>query len=381
MSLAGIRDMSTIETPPEERLPIKTHVGAYDERLVREAVLREIERNGQVFFVHNRVHSIAMVAGRLNSAIPEGRISVTHGQMPEEELEKVMADFVNHKTDILVTTTIIESGLDIPNVNTLIIDRADRLGLTQLYQLRGRVGRGSSNAYAYFFYDRGRQLTPEARKRLKTISEATDLGAGFAIAMKDLEIRGAGNLLGVEQSGYIAAVGFDLYSRLLNEAVEDLKQERLSGGEKKIFPPAVPSVGLPLAAFIPEEYIADLSTRLNFYQRLAVIRRAQEIENIARELSDRFGSPPPEVANLLYAVEIKQLATEARLESISTENRQVVLNFNDRRDLNRSSLAQEMKSGIKVGSGRIKLDIKQLGDGWQEILKEILRGMTVKSNS
>jgi transcription-repair coupling factor (superfamily II helicase) len=375
MSLAGIRDMSTIETPPEERLPIKTHVGAYDDRLVREAVLREIERNGQIFFVHNRVHSIAMVANRLSNLIPEGRISVAHGQMPEEELEEVMAEFINQKADILVTTTIIESGLDIPNVNTLIIDYADRLGLTQLYQLRGRVGRGSNNAYAYFFYNRGKQLTPEARKRLKTISEATDLGAGFAVAMKDLEIRGAGNLLGVEQSGYIAAVGFDLYSRLLNEAVEELKQGRAAEAEKRILQPSVPTMGLPLAAFIPEEYIPDLSTRLNFYQRLAVVKRAQEIEDIARELNDRFGPSPKEVENLLYIAEIKQLAAEAMLESISIENRQVVLYFNKDRDLNKLSFVHDIKSGIKVGSDRIKLDIRILGDNWQTLLEEMLRTM------
>ncbi len=364
--------MSTIETPPEERLPIKTYVGAYDERLVREAVLREIERNGQVFFVHNRVHSIGMVAGKLRNLVPEGRISVAHGRLPEEELEKVMADFINHKTDVLVTTTIIESGLDIPNVNTLIVDHADRLGLTQLYQLRGRVGRGSSNAYAHFFYNRGKQLTPEARKRLKTIAEATELGAGFAVAMKDLEIRGAGNLLGVEQSGYIAAVGFDLYSRLLNEVVEEIKKGTTLE-EKKIVRPSAPAMGLPLAAFIPEEYIPDLSTRLNFYQRLAAVKRARDIEDIARELSDRFGQAPEEVENLLYAVEIKQLATEAMLESISTENKQVVLHFSSGRDLNKLSLAQDTKSGIRVGSDRIKLDIKILGSSWQEVLRQVLQ--------
>jgi transcription-repair coupling factor (superfamily II helicase) len=373
MSLAGIRDMSTIETPPEERLPIKTYVGVYDDRLVREAVLRELERNGQVFFVHNRVHTIDMVASRLSSLVPEGRISVAHGRMREEGLEKVMAEFINHKADILVTTTIIESGLDIPNVNTLIIDHADRLGLTQLYQLRGRVGRGSSNAYAHFLFDRGKQLTPEARKRLKTISEATELGAGFAVAMKDLEIRGAGNLLGVEQSGYIAAVGFDLYSRLLNEAVEELRQGRTLEEGKKILHPSVPTVGLPLAAFIPEEYMPDLSTRLSFYQRLAVVKRAQEIEDVARELNDRFGPPPEPVTNLLYVVEIKLLATEAMLESISTENRQIVLHFNSGRELSKLSLAQDFKSGIKVGSDRIKLDIKIFGASWQEVLKEVLR--------
>jgi len=377
MSLAGIRDLSTIETPPEERLPIKTYVGAYDERLIREAILRELERNGQVFFVHNRVHSIAMVANRLSSLVHEGRISVAHGRMPEEELEKVMAEFANQKSDILVTTTIIESGLDIPNVNTLIVDQADRLGLTQLYQLRGRVGRGSDNAYAYFFFDRGKQLTPEARKRLKTISEAAELGAGFAVAMKDLEIRGAGNLLGVEQSGYIAAVGFDLYSRLLSEAVEELKLGGAVEKEGKILEPSAPTVALPLAAYIPEEYIPNLSTRLGFYQRLAVVKRAQEIEDIAVELNDRFGSIVQPVKNLLYIVEIKQLAIEAKLKSISTEDRRIVLHFDNAKEVKNLSAIHEFKSGIKVSSDRIKLDIKLLGNNWQEILKKVLQKVAV----
>ncbi|MCJ7655345.1 MAG: DEAD/DEAH box helicase, partial [Dehalococcoidia bacterium] len=346
MSLAGIRDMSTIETPPEERLPIKTYVGAYDERAIREAILRELERNGQVFFVHNRVHNIAMVANRLSSLVPEGRICIAHGQMPEGELERVMTDFVNHRSDILVTTTIIESGLDMPNVNTLIVDQADKLGLTQLYQLRGRVGRGSNNAYGYFFFDRGKQLTPEARKRLQTISEATELGAGFAVAMKDLEIRGAGNLLVVEQSGYIAAVGFDLYSRLLAEAVEDVKQGQAVENVRKIAQPPVPAVALPLTAYIPEEYIFDLSTRLDFYQRLAVAKQAQEVEGIALEFSDRFGPMPQAVRNLLYVVEIKQLAAVAMVKSISTEDRQIVLYLDGTREINRLSLTQDFKYGV-----------------------------------
>jgi transcription-repair coupling factor (superfamily II helicase) len=372
MSLAGIRDMSTIETPPEERLPIKTHVGAYDERMIREAVLREVDRNGQVFFVHNRVHSIARVADRLKGLVPEVRVSVAHGQMPEDELEKVMGNFINHKSDILITTTIIESGLDIPNTNSLIVNQANRLGLTQLYQLRGRVGRGSNNAYAYFLYDRGQQLTPEARKRLKTISEATELGAGFAVAMKDLEIRGAGNLLGVEQSGYVAAVGFDLYSRLLNEAVEELKRGRVLEKEGKVVYPPVPAIDLPLAAFIPEEYISDLSTRLTFYQRLAAVKRSGEIDDIEQELTDRFGPPVEEVKNLLYVVRIKRLATEAALDSITTENKLIVLNFNNGGDFKKLLLASPIKAGIKIGSDRIKLDIKMLGARWQEVLTQVL---------
>ena len=226
MSLVGVRDMSTMETPPEDRLPVRTYVAEYDERLIRDAVLRELERNGQVFFVHNRVQSIEIMADKLRHLIPEARVTVGHGQMPEGELEKVTTEFMQGKSDILVCSTIIESGLDMPNVNTLIINQADRFGLTQLYQLRGRVGRGATLAYAYFLFDKGKRLTPVAEKRLRTIYEATELGAGFSIAMKDLEIRGAGTLLGMRQSGQISAVGFNLYSQMLAAAVEKLKMQK-----------------------------------------------------------------------------------------------------------------------------------------------------------
>ena len=374
MSLAGIRDMSTMETPPEERLPIKTYVGAYDDSLVRQAILRELERNGQAFFVHNRVQTITSVANELGSLVPEARLSIAHGQMPEDKLEEIMTQFISHKSDVLLTTTIIESGLDMPNVNTLIIDQADKLGLTQLYQLRGRVGRGSNHAYAYFLFDKGKQLTPQARKRLKTISEATELGAGFAIAMKDLEIRGAGNLLGVEQSGYIAAVGFDLYCRLLAEAVENIKEKQAGEDRGKILPSTVPAVALPVNAYIPEEYIFTPSTKLAFYQRLAVAKRAEEIGDIAQELNDRFGALPPPVKNLLYIVEIKQLAAKAKVESISTKDKQIILRFDSTKELTGLPLSQGYKNGIKIRSKQIELDIKRIGNNWQETLKEVLQG-------
>ncbi len=374
MSLAGIRDMSTMETPPEERLPIKTYIGAYDDSLVRQAILRELERNGQVFFVHNRVQTIASVANKLGSLVPEAKLYIAHGQMPEDKLEEIMTQFISHKSDVLLTTTIIESGLDMPNVNTLIIDQADKLGLTQLYQLRGRVGRGSNHAYAYFLFDKGKQLTPQARKRLKTISEATELGAGFAIAMKDLEIRGAGNLLGVEQSGYIAAVGFDLYCRLLAEAVENIKEKQAGEDRGKILPSTVPAVALPVNAYIPEEYIFTPSTRLVFYQRLAAAKRAEEIGDIAQELNDRFGALPPPVKNLLYIVEIKQLAAEAKVESISTKDGQIILRFDSTKELTRLPLFQDYENGIKIHAKQIELDIKRIGNNWQETLKEVLQG-------
>ncbi|MFH1646366.1 MAG: transcription-repair coupling factor, partial [Chloroflexota bacterium] len=310
MSLVGVRDMSTMETPPEERLPVKTYVAEYNDHLVREAILRELERNGQVFFVHNRVQSIAMVAASLRELVPEANVAIAHGQMPEEELEKVMTDFTGGRVDILVCTTIIESGLDMPNANTLIVNRADKFGLTQLYQLRGRVGRGANLAYAYLLYDGGRHLTPVAHKRLRTIYEATELGAGFSIAMKDLEIRGAGTLLGPRQSGHITAIGFNLYCRLLAEAVEEQKAQR-AGRPKP--PPRIPapSVDLPLDAFIPGDYVPDVETRLELYRERGSPEAAGRLDDIAREYADRFGRPPAEVENLFYTVRVKGLAARA----------------------------------------------------------------------
>src|SRR5206468_2624999 len=226
MAISGVRDLSLIETPPEARLPIKTYVTAFRPQLVREVILRELERGGQVFFVHNRVETIEKLHEELEALVPEAKFIVGHGQMPEDHLEKVMQTFVAGEADVLLCTTIIESGLDIPNANTLIVDHADKLGLAQLYQLRGRVGRGANRAYAYFLYHAGRKVTDTARERLSTIEQATELGAGFRIALKDLEIRGAGNLLGPEQSGQVAAVGLDLYTRLLATSVDKARAER-----------------------------------------------------------------------------------------------------------------------------------------------------------
>jgi transcription-repair coupling factor (superfamily II helicase) len=372
MSLVGVRDMSTMETPPEDRLPIKTYVAPYDNRLIREAILRELERNGQVFFVHNRVQSIAFVASKLQSLVPEARIAIAHGQMPEAELEKVMADFTRGQSDILVCTTIIESGLDMPNVNTLIVNQADRLGLTQLYQLRGRVGRGANLAYAYFLYEAGKQLTPTAEKRLKTIFQATELSAGFSIALKDLEIRGAGTLLGVKQSGHITAVGFNLYCRLLADAVEEQKARR--AGVIKTTPPHLPppTIDLPLPAYIPEDYVPDLNTRLSLYQRLVKVDQAEVIGDLAQEFGDRFGALPPEVRNLLYALRIKILAGKAGIESIDTINRQIVIRRFQGMPFDRQKLAPLARDGIKLGLTQIYLSPKRLGQAWQQVLEEVL---------
>jgi transcription-repair coupling factor (superfamily II helicase) len=382
MALVGVRDMSTISTPPDERLPIKTYVAEYDDRLVREAILRELERNGQVFFVHNRVQSIAVIAEKLRSLVPEARIAIGHGRMREDELESAMTEFARGKSDVLVCTTIIESGLDMPNVNTLIVNQADKLGLTQLYQLRGRVGRGANLAYAYFLYDKGKHITPAAQKRLRTIYEATELGAGFNIAMKDLEIRGAGTLLGTKQSGYISAIGFNLYCRLLAEAVEEQKARLAGVTEKK--PPVLPapSLDLPLTAYIPDDYVSDVETRLSLYQRMVKLETVEGVAALAQELEDRFGPPsiapkerrtgalPDEVRNLLYALKIKLLATQAKLESVSTEDGQIVLRVFQGMQFDRSKLAPLLKEGIRIGVTQLRIPVRK---GWQGLLEEVVR--------
>jgi transcription-repair coupling factor (superfamily II helicase) len=377
MSLVGVRDMSTMETPPEERLPIKTYVAQYSERLIREAVLKELERNGQVFFVHNRVQSIAFVAAKLESIVPEAKIAVAHGQMPEAGLERVMADFAQGRSDVLVCTTIIESGLDMPNVNTLIVNQADKFGLTQLYQLRGRIGRGANLAHAYFLYEREKGLTPTAEKRLKTIFEATELGAGFGIAMKDLEIRGAGTLLGVKQSGYISAVGFSLYCQLLAEAVEEQKARLAGIPEEKIKPSRLPTpaIDLPLSAYIPEEYVADLDIRLSLYQSLAKIDKAEQVEAMADEFNDRFGPLPGEVKNLLYAVRIKALAAQAGIESITTDDGQIVIRLFEGMRFDRQKLEPRLRDGIKLGVTQLRLSPRRLGGEWRHVLEELLKSL------
>jgi transcription-repair coupling factor (superfamily II helicase) len=376
MSLVGVRDMSVIETPPENRLPIRTYIAQYNEQLIREAILRELERNGQVFFVHNRVQGIAGIADKLKALLPETKVAIAHGQMPEEKLERVMFDFQKGDINLLVCTTIIESGLDLPNVNTLIINRADRFGLTQLYQLRGRIGRGSNLAYAYFLYDKEKRLTPTAVKRLQTIFEATELGAGFGIAMKDLEIRGAGTLLGTRQSGNISAVGFNLYTQLLAGAVDDRKA-KMSGSYRE---PAVthspaPPVDLPLKAYVPDDYISDLDTRLSVYQRLTGLHSLEQVSDLAAELKDRFGNVPPEVENLLLILRIRIIGTKTGIESITTNDRVVTLRFFPNSQVNRQKIVGMLRYGIKMGTTQLIFNLKQLGQGWQKIFEDIVTGL------
>jgi transcription-repair coupling factor (superfamily II helicase) len=298
MSLTGIRDMSLINTPPEDRQPILTYVGEYIDNAVAEAVRRELLREGQVFYVHNRVGDIEFIAEHVRNLVPEARVAIAHGQMDESRLERVVLDFADREYDVLVCTTIVESGLDMPSVNTLVVDRADLLGLAQLYQLRGRVGRRGQRAYAYLLHPVDRALTEEAYERLKTIGEFTDLGSGFKIAMRDLEIRGAGNLLGGQQSGHIAAVGFDLYCEMVTEAVGELM------GEERVIPADV-SIDLPVDAHLPREYVERDDTRIEAYRRLANVRSTADVEDIAREWRDRYGEPPPAAAALLAVAKLR----------------------------------------------------------------------------
>ncbi len=312
MGVAGIREMSTILTPPEERHPVLTLVGPYDEKQIAAAVRRELLRDGQVFFVHNRVSSINRVAARVQELVPEARIAVAHGQMNEHTLEKIMSDFLDRKSDVLVSTTIVESGLDISNANTLIVDRADAYGLSQLHQLRGRVGRASERAYAYFLFPPEKPLTETAHERLATIAQHTEMGAGMYVALKDLEIRGAGNLLGGEQSGHIAGVGFDLYVRMIGEAVSELK------GTGPAERPEV-RVELPVNAHIPHDYLPGERLRLEAYTRIAAIDSAGDSAAVHAELADRYGPPPEPVLNLLAVARLRAEARGAGLTDITQQ--------------------------------------------------------------
>ena len=386
LSLSGVRDMSTIDTPPEERLPIKTYVSEFSDELITEAIRREIDRQGQVFFLHNRVHNIDYMAGYIRRLVPEAEVGVGHGQMPEEQLEQTMIDFAEGKMDVLVCTTIIESGLDIPNVNTLIVNRSDAFGLAQLYQLRGRVGRGSRRAYTYLLIPESKSLTEPAEKRLKTMLAATELGAGFRIAMKDLEIRGTGNILGSEQSGHIHSVGFDLYTRLLSEAVEAIRAQREAGvaaadaghdgaspDPEVGFSAVVPaSVELGIPANLPGDYVSDLTTRLSIYRRLVGIGTLESVASMEEELLDRFGPMPWQVRNLLYVVRLRLLATRAEVQSIRREESRIVLQLTHETGGAGPALQRRLAPGVTVGHMQIRLELSSFPKGWETPLTDTL---------
>ena len=319
MALSGVRDLSLIETPPEDRLPIETRVGSYDPAETAAAIRRELAREGQVYYVHNRIQDIDTVAARVSRLVPEARIAVAHGRMPEHALEQVMLRFLEGDIDVFVCTTIVENGLDIQSANTLIVERAERMGLAQLYQLSGRVGRSAHRGYAYLFYGDAELLTTTATERLKTIRDFTQLGSGFKIALKDLEIRGAGNLLGPEQSGQMAAVGFDLYVQMLKEAVGELVGEPVSE------PPDV-RMDLPVDAYIPVDYIVDEENRIEAYQDLSSAADLEELAGVQEMLTDRYGSPlPPPVKGLVDVLELRLMAADAGIADVQVRKDKATL--------------------------------------------------------
>jgi transcription-repair coupling factor (superfamily II helicase) len=324
MSLLGLRDISNLETPPEDRLAVETRVTRFDESLIRHAVLRELNRGGQIFFVHNRINDIQLLAAKLQRIVPEATLGIGHGQMPEGELEQVMLDFVAKKFDILLATTIVESGLDIPNANTMFIDEADRYGLADLHQLRGRVGRYKHRAYCYLLLDAGKYVSGTAVKRLRAIEEFSDMGAGFAIAMRDLEIRGAGNILGTQQSGHIAAVGYELYCELLERVVRKMKQ----------LAPKVTldvHIDLPGEAYIPRSYVGDMRLKIDLYRRLARVAVAEELVDLEAEMVDRFGAPPAPVGRLARLAELRIAASDWKIDAIRREEGFIVFDYGNRR--------------------------------------------------
>jgi transcription-repair coupling factor (superfamily II helicase) len=323
MSLVGVRDISNLETPPEDRMAVETRVTRFDDKLIRHAVLRELNRGGQIYFVHNRVGDIEVLAHKLKQIVPEASIRIGHGQMPEGELEEVMVDFVAHKFDLLLATTIVESGLDIPNANTMFIDEADRYGLADLHQLRGRVGRYKHRAYAYLMIDQHKHITPNAAKRLRAIEEFSEMGAGFAIAMRDLEIRGAGNLLGTQQSGHIANVGYELYCTLLENAVRQLKEQQPKL-EINV------DIDLPGEAFLPDDYVPDMRLKIDIYRRLARAASHDEVRGLRDELIDRFGAPPPPVQRMLTLARLKIDAAVWQVCGIHLEDRYLAFRFTHR---------------------------------------------------
>jgi transcription-repair coupling factor (superfamily II helicase) len=380
MTLTGVRDISTINTPPEERLPIITHVGPYSPWLVRQAILRELERGGQVFFVHNRVQTIGAMRTHLEKLVPEARVVVAHGQMQEDQLSQRMEQFTAGEVDILLSTSIIESGLDIPNANTLIVDRADTFGLAQLYQLRGRVGRGAQRAYAYFFRHKHLSPTLEGRQRLETIAENTQLGAGYSIAMRDLEIRGAGDILGTRQHGYIASVGFHLYTRLLADSVQHLRSGKAlpvisEALQSESAAPGLPvSVDLPIPVSLPASYIPERQTRTRLYRRLADLRSQDEIDVLSEEFNDRFGPLPEEARHLFYQLKVKLLAEKAGLVSVSGEGGQIILRYPPLPEGETARSLPELGEDIRIGKNAIWLPITETND-WQDKLLSVLQAL------
>ncbi len=324
MSLAGIRDMSIIAEPPQDRIPVQTYVMEEDDHVIREAIERETGRGGQVFIIYNRVRGIVKLSHRIQALVPDKKILIGHGQMGEQNLEDVMMQFIDKKADVLIATTIIESGIDIPNANTEIIIDADKFGLSQLYQLRGRVGRSNKLAYAYLMHKKDKTLNEMAEKRLRAIKEFTEFGAGFKVAMRDLEIRGAGNLLGSEQHGHMVSVGYELYCKMIDEAVEVLKGGAIKDDVMEV------SIEVKVAAYIPKYYITDESIKLSVYKEISSIESKKDRIDLTEELKDRFGNIPQEVENLIKVSFIKHMAEEIGIKRIGEKEEQIIFEYDDK---------------------------------------------------
>ncbi|WP_128896593.1 transcription-repair coupling factor [Longirhabdus pacifica] len=352
MSMLGVRDLSVIETPPENRFPVQTYVVEHSQGLVREVIEREMARGGQVYYLYNRIQGIYNIADQITSLIPDAKVAVGHGQMKEQELEKTILDFLDGEYDVLVSTSIIETGVDIPNVNTLIVHDADKMGLSQLYQLRGRVGRSNRIAYAYFTYQRDKVLTEVAEKRLHAIKEFTELGSGFKIAMRDLAIRGAGNLLGAEQHGFIASVGFDLYSQMLSEEIEKRKMLMKGNNEQQVETIST-QIDMDLDAYIPSEYIADSMHKIEIYKKIASIEQVEEATDIMDELIDRFGEPPSAVVNLVEVAKLRAFGQLYGIESIIDKNNEIVLTLHPTQ--NEKIHAQKLLMLCSTFEGKMKV--------------------------
>ncbi len=377
LSLSGIRDISMIQSAPEERLPVITQVGSWDDKLARLAIMRELERGGQIFVVHNRVKSIHIIRNRIERIVPEATLAIAHGQMPARDLEKVMAAFARGEYDILISTSIIENGIDMPRVNTLIVDRADYFGMAQLYQLRGRVGRSAQQAYAYFFHSPG-ALTQEARERLETLSENTQLGAGFQVAIRDLELRGSGDILSTRQSGNIESVGLHLYTDMLKQAVNDQKSDTEDGGA--LAAPASSRerivIDLPLPAYIPTDWIPEMALRLQLYRRIGNMQSVEDVEAMRDELIDRFGKLPAAVEGLMYQIEVKALAQTIHASHVSMPRGVVQIRLPYLAKINRSLLSFALGSDVDVTRTDLRFAAHQ--DSWQSRLLELLRELQDK---
>jgi transcription-repair coupling factor (superfamily II helicase) len=372
MSMLGVRDLSVIETPPENRFPVQTYVTEYSGALVREAIERELARGGQVYFLYNRVESIQRMTEMISALVPEARVSYAHGQMKENELEGVMLDFLEGQSDVLVSTTIIETGVDIPNVNTLIVYDAERMGLSQLYQLRGRVGRSNRVAYAYFTYQKDKVVNEVAEKRLQAIQEFTELGSGFKIAMRDLSIRGAGNLLGAQQHGFIDSVGFDLYSKMLKDAIEERKGTIQESVQNEV------NINIDVDAYIPDSYVADSLQKINLYKKFRTVTTLEDLDELEEEIVDRFGDYPNEVRDLLTVGKLKGMATRLGIETITQEAKRFVIIFSeegsktvDRVRLFETVSAIGRDAGIGADGNKIKLSLRPTSPSMSGQLNEL----------